>query len=276
MRRAGSMADTTLQSFLDAAAALAPVVQASAVESERSRRLPTPLVEAMARSGLFRLWIPRGIGGEESDPMTLVRVVEEISRADGAAGWCMAIAGGYGVFGGYLQKEAALEIYGSDPLVRAAGCDRRATQSSSMVVTALQADGHSEAAASTPPGSWAAAGFWTGINLALRLTAPQSRASCIFPPRSAKSSILGTVSGFVARAAMTMRSRMFSCQLIAPFRFANPQWSKGRFMRFRQSQSSVLCSQPCRWASPATRSTSWSSLREPSSLPALESCSVRM
>src|SRR6266566_4378199 len=121
MRRAGSMADTTLPSFIDAAAALAPLVQASVEESERSRRLPTPLVEAMAQSGLFRLWIPRGIGGEEADPMTLVRVVEEISRADGAAGWCMAIAGGYGAFGGYLQKEAALEIYGSDPLVRAAG-----------------------------------------------------------------------------------------------------------------------------------------------------------
>src|SRR5205823_5931208 len=117
MRRAGPTADTTLPSFIDAAAALAPLVQASAEESERSRRLPTPLVEAMAQSGLFRLWIPRGIGGEESDPMTLVRVVEEISRADGAAGWCMAIAGGYGVFGGYLRKEAALEIYGSDPLV---------------------------------------------------------------------------------------------------------------------------------------------------------------
>src|SRR5438874_5988558 len=118
MRRAGLMADTTLSSFIDTAAALAPLVQASVEESERSRRLPIPLVEAMAKSGLFRLWIPRSLGGEEADPMTLVRVVEEISRADGAAGWCMAIAGGYGAFAGHLQKKAAIEIYGSDPLVR--------------------------------------------------------------------------------------------------------------------------------------------------------------
>ncbi len=111
-------------SFVDAAAALAPVVQASAQESERSRRLPVPLVEAMAQEGLFRLWIPRSIGGEETDPMTLVRVVEEISRADGAAGWCTAIGGVYGVFGGYLAKDAAREIYGSDPLVRTAGALR--------------------------------------------------------------------------------------------------------------------------------------------------------
>lgn len=72
-------------SFVDAAAALAPLVQASAEDSERSQRLPVPVVEAMAQAGLFRLWIPRTIGGAEADPMTLIRVVEEISRADGAA-----------------------------------------------------------------------------------------------------------------------------------------------------------------------------------------------
>ena len=78
----------------------------------------------MAQAGLFRLWIPRTLGGEEADPITLVRVVEEISRVDGAAGWCMAIGGEYGVFGGYLPADAAREIYGSDPHVRTAGAFR--------------------------------------------------------------------------------------------------------------------------------------------------------
>jgi alkylation response protein AidB-like acyl-CoA dehydrogenase len=121
MRWERSITDTTLLSFIDAAAALAPQIQASVEESERSRKLPISLIDAMAQAGLFRLWIPRGIGGVEADPMTLMRVVEEISRADGAAGWCMAIAGGYGILGGYLPKDAAREIYGSDPLVRTAG-----------------------------------------------------------------------------------------------------------------------------------------------------------
>src|SRR4051794_24177992 len=111
-------------SFIDAAKGLASQIQASAEEIELSRRLPLPLVEAMAQAGLFRLWIPRTLGGEEADPMTLVRVVEEVSRADGAAGWCMAIGGEYGAFGGYLPVEAAREIYGSDPHVRTAGAFR--------------------------------------------------------------------------------------------------------------------------------------------------------
>jgi hypothetical protein len=38
---------------------------------------------------------------------TLVRVVEEISRANGAAGWCTALGGEYGVFGGHLSADIA-------------------------------------------------------------------------------------------------------------------------------------------------------------------------
>src|SRR5271170_1699203 len=110
--------------FVDVARALAPQIRAAADEIERMRRLPLPLVEAMAEAGLFRLWIPRSLGGEEADPMTLVRAVEEVSRADGAAGWCLAIGGEYGIFGGYLPAEAAREIYGSDPHVRTAGAFR--------------------------------------------------------------------------------------------------------------------------------------------------------
>ena len=118
------MPSARASSFIDAAKRLAPRIQASAEEIEQSRRLPLPLVEAMAQAGLFRLWIPRALGGEEVDPMTLVRVVEEVSRADGAAGWCMAIGGELGALGGYLPADAAREIYGSDAHVRTAGTFR--------------------------------------------------------------------------------------------------------------------------------------------------------
>ena len=107
--------------LIRAASELAPQIQEFAPEIEQSRRLPVPLVEAMTQAGLFRAWIPRALGGEEIDPMTLVRVVEEISRADGAAGWCAAIGGAYGAFGGYLPPDSAYEIYGSNSHVRTAG-----------------------------------------------------------------------------------------------------------------------------------------------------------
>jgi indole-3-acetate monooxygenase len=118
------MSVSASQSFVEAAMALAPQIRAYADDAERTRRLPMPLVEAMAEAGFFRLWIPRVLGGEETDPATLVRVVEEISRSDGATGWCVAIGGEYGVFGGYLPPDAARQIYGSDPLVITGGAFR--------------------------------------------------------------------------------------------------------------------------------------------------------
>jgi hypothetical protein len=82
-----------------------------------------------------------------------------------AAGWCTAIAGEYGAFGGYLPAEAAREIYGSDPHVRTAGAFRPfgdAVVEDGAI--ALLADGHWAVVVSIPPGSLAAAGSWTVIS----------------------------------------------------------------------------------------------------------------
>ena len=110
--------------FVDIARGLAPQIEAAAEEAERERHLRTPLIDAFAQAGLFRLWIPRALGGEEVEPETFVRVVEEISRIDGAAGWCVMIGGCYGAFGGYLSSPAAREIYGADPRVITGGAFR--------------------------------------------------------------------------------------------------------------------------------------------------------
>jgi alkylation response protein AidB-like acyl-CoA dehydrogenase len=118
------MTITSPSSFLDAVRVLAPQIQASVEDSEQTRQLHLPLVEAMAQAGLYRLWIPRTLGGEEADPMTFVRVVEAVAQVDGATGWCLMIGGGCGIFGGYLPAAAARAIYGSDPLVITGGAFR--------------------------------------------------------------------------------------------------------------------------------------------------------
>jgi alkylation response protein AidB-like acyl-CoA dehydrogenase len=85
-----------------------------APESERERRLPAELVSAMVDAGVFRLLVPAAIGGLEVHPAAFVGVVEELSRGDGAAGWCAAIGATSGLLAGYLPEEGAREIY-SDP-----------------------------------------------------------------------------------------------------------------------------------------------------------------
>jgi alkylation response protein AidB-like acyl-CoA dehydrogenase len=111
------MSDNLSTAFIVAAEALAPQIEAFAEEGERIRRLPLPLVEAIARAGLFRLLMPHALGGPEVDPMTFLRVVETISRIDGSAGWCQMIAGSLSAFGGYPPMTGAERIFGCDPLV---------------------------------------------------------------------------------------------------------------------------------------------------------------
>ncbi|MEA2468860.1 MAG: indole-3-acetate monooxygenase, partial [Thermoleophilaceae bacterium] len=83
-----------------------------AAESERQRRLPDELVSAMVDAGIFRLLVPAAVGGLEAHPATLVDAVEELARADGAAGWCAAINATSGLLAAYLPEESAREIYG--------------------------------------------------------------------------------------------------------------------------------------------------------------------
>ncbi|HET9116824.1 MAG TPA: acyl-CoA dehydrogenase family protein [Pseudonocardiaceae bacterium] len=52
----------------------------------------------MEAAGLFALWLPRALGGLELDPATMVRITEEISYADGSAGWTTLIRCEYCVF----------------------------------------------------------------------------------------------------------------------------------------------------------------------------------
>jgi len=100
---------------LDAARALAPRIQAAAEETERQRRLAPELVQALAAGGVFRMCVPHTLGGGEVEPAIMVRAIETLACADGAAGWSAMIGATSGVASAYLPDDAAREIYGRDP-----------------------------------------------------------------------------------------------------------------------------------------------------------------
>jgi len=68
---------------LEAARKLGPFIRASAPDTELQRELPRPLFEAMADAGLFRLALPRAIGGAEMDLPRYIEVIEEIGKRRG-------------------------------------------------------------------------------------------------------------------------------------------------------------------------------------------------
>jgi alkylation response protein AidB-like acyl-CoA dehydrogenase len=98
---------------LEAARTLAPLLAARSGEGERSRRLSRDVVEALVAGGFFRMLVPSSLGGGESDPATFVATVEELSRRDAAAGWCIAACATSGMVGAYIDEAAAQDVFGA-------------------------------------------------------------------------------------------------------------------------------------------------------------------
>src|SRR5579864_9332344 len=67
----------------------------------------------MHEARLFRMYIPKELGGFEIDPITSMIVVEEIARADAAAAWNLMLGATYGLWAAFLPEDAAREIYGA-------------------------------------------------------------------------------------------------------------------------------------------------------------------
>ncbi len=87
---------------------------------ETSGQLAPAVVEAFRDAGIFSLLVPKDLGGHKSDLLTMVNVIEIISRGDGAAGWCAMIAATTGTAAAILPREGAAEIFG-DPRSAAGG-----------------------------------------------------------------------------------------------------------------------------------------------------------
>jgi indole-3-acetate monooxygenase len=99
--------------FLTAARRLEPLVAKLRERFDRERRLPRELVDALHAAGLFRMWLPRALGGGELPPLEFLEVIEELSRQDGSVGWCTVIPAGYARLSGALDEDVARNIFGT-------------------------------------------------------------------------------------------------------------------------------------------------------------------
>jgi alkylation response protein AidB-like acyl-CoA dehydrogenase len=106
---------------LDAMRAILPDIEAAAEETERNRGLDGDLLVRMQAAGLFRMMIPKARGGEEMTPLQVLRVVEELSRADASAGWTAMVANGFNAILGLFPVEAIDEMLANGPDLRMRG-----------------------------------------------------------------------------------------------------------------------------------------------------------
>lgn len=100
-----------VEAIAKAAEAQASALRDRGAEIERARRLPEPFVRAFEEAGLFRLCLPRALGGPELPLADLVRVLETLAAGDAAAAWCAMIASTTSALAAWLEPAAAREIF---------------------------------------------------------------------------------------------------------------------------------------------------------------------
>lgn len=100
--------------YIARAKALAPRLTEAGPRIDAARELPDDIQAAMQEAGMFRLLLPRSVGGAELDPLTYVQCVEAIASGDGSAGWCMNQGSGCSMSAAYLEPDASAEVF-ADP-----------------------------------------------------------------------------------------------------------------------------------------------------------------
>jgi alkylation response protein AidB-like acyl-CoA dehydrogenase len=97
------------------ARALAPVIAAAVPRIEAERQLPADLVDALHEARMFRMLVPRSLGGEELSPIDYVQAVEELAKADAATAWCIAQTSVCSTISKCLKPDVAAEIFKNNP-----------------------------------------------------------------------------------------------------------------------------------------------------------------
>jgi alkylation response protein AidB-like acyl-CoA dehydrogenase len=93
---------------------LKAAIAAASDAIEATRRLPEPLVGRLHEARLFRMLLPRSVGGDQIDPVNYLLAIEELSRHDGSTGWVVFVGNSSGLIAAYMQPDAARTIF-ADP-----------------------------------------------------------------------------------------------------------------------------------------------------------------
>ena len=97
------------------------LLRAAASRIEAGRALPADVLAALHEQRLFRLLLPRSLGGDEVHIKTLAQVIETIAGADASTAWCLGQASGCAMATAYLKPAVAKRFFGPADAVLAWG-----------------------------------------------------------------------------------------------------------------------------------------------------------
>ncbi len=100
--------------------ALLDDIRARRSEFHEQGHISQDIIERFQAAGIYRAFVPKQFGGTEKTPMEFLRVIEEISSADGSTGWVAS----FGFATKYLSSlpaDTLAEIYADTPDIVFAG-----------------------------------------------------------------------------------------------------------------------------------------------------------
>ena len=87
----------------------------------QNKELPAELANALADKGMFRLLVPRSLGGRELDYIQFLNIVQSFAEADASAAWCINQNNIFATYSAIMPRETAEEIWGEQRAVVANG-----------------------------------------------------------------------------------------------------------------------------------------------------------
>lgn len=100
---------------VEAARAIAGLLETNAPESERLRQVAPQSVAAMASAGLWRLLTARSLGGSEAGLRAYVDTLFIVGAADPAAGWVLMVSNAHAWMVGNFSERCQHEVFADGP-----------------------------------------------------------------------------------------------------------------------------------------------------------------
>lgn len=129
----------------DAAKEILDLITSSREETESARKLAPAIVEQLSSLKLFRMGLPKSLGGWEDNPVETLKVYELLASAEASVAWIVWNNHLACTFGRYLDNTSMQEVY-NDP--------------SHVYANSARPEGIAE----TVPGGYMVSGKWTLVS----------------------------------------------------------------------------------------------------------------
>jgi alkylation response protein AidB-like acyl-CoA dehydrogenase len=103
------------------ARALGAAIDAAADTVESTRRIPAQLMAQLHESRLFRMLLPRTVGGDQMEPGAYVTAIEEIARHDASVAWNVFVANSSSLIAPFFDPAVARTIFANPKTIVAWG-----------------------------------------------------------------------------------------------------------------------------------------------------------